>query len=65
MATGIVENFNPAANAGTIVPTDGAPPLQFVAAMIAAGTVLHEDARVEYDVVMVAGLPQPHNIRLF
>jgi cold shock CspA family protein len=65
MATGIVENFNPAANAGTIAPTDGTPPFPFVVAMIAPGTVLHEDARVEYDLVVVHGAPQPQNIRLF
>ncbi|MFI0717527.1 cold-shock protein [Streptomyces sp. NPDC021224] len=65
MPTGIVENFNPVALTGTIMPTDGTPALQFVAAMIAPATVLHQDARVEYDLVVAAAGPQPHNIRLF
>jgi cold shock CspA family protein len=49
MPTGIVENFNPAAQTGTIVPTDGTPAMQFVGAMIAPGNALREEARVEYD----------------
>lgn len=65
MPTGIVENFNPAAQTGTIVPTDGTPAMHFVAAMIAPGNALHEEARVEYDLVVAAAGPQPHNIRLF
>ncbi|MGW5354753.1 cold-shock protein [Streptomyces sp. NPDC004031] len=65
MPTGIVENYNAVAQTGTIAPTDGTPAVHFVAAMIAFGTVLYDEARVEYDLVATAAGPQPHNIRLF
>lgn len=64
MPTGIVENFNAAANSGSISPTDGTPTVHFVAANIAPGTVLHEDARVDYTVAMVMGVRTPQNIQL-